>query len=184
MNTNKLPKGSNKYLEKVRDELSVYQRYLLEGIDLTPDQWDTWHKIDAAKAWLKEDGFTDSQVLAMIKNSYRLQERRAREILTLAYAVFAELRQSRDKDGVKDLYAENFRKAANEAKAAGDYYNYGILMKEAAKIDGAYENQKTVDADAYKKPSKVTFKVKHLTVNNAPQTPAKEVENTTYEIEQ
>lgn len=183
MSTNKLPKGSNKYLEKVQGELSVYQQYLLHGIELTPDQWATWDKIDQARAWLKE-GFTDSQVLAMIKNARQLQERRARELLTLAYAVFAELRQSRDKDGVKDLYAEQFRAAAYEAKAAGDYYNYGILLDKAAKIDGAYDNQKAADSDTYKKKQKVLFKVKNLTINNGTQSPANQVENATYEIGQ
>lgn len=183
MSTDKLPKGSNKYLEKVQGELSVYQQYLLHGIELTPDQWQTWDKIDSARAWLKE-GFNDSQVLAMIKNGKAIQERRAREILTLAYAVFAELRQSRDKDGIKDLYAEQFRAAAKKALDAGDYYNHGLLLKEAAKIDGAYDNQKAADSDTYKKKQKVLFKVKNLTINNGTQPPANQVENATYEIEQ
>ncbi|GAB4050452.1 hypothetical protein [Spirosoma litoris] len=174
-------KSNNKYLEKVRAELDVFQAYLLEGGELTPDQWATWDKIDSARAWLKQ-GHTDSQVLAMLKNSSKLQERRAREILTLSYAVFAELRQSRAKEGVKDLYAEMFRDAAKRALDADDFYNYSLLLKEAAKIDGAYDNQKVVDADTYKKPSKVVFKVKQLTLNNSAGQEPKQVETTTYEI--
>ena len=174
-------KSNNKYLEKVRAELDVFQAYLLAGGELTPEQWATWDKIDSARAWLKA-GHTDSQVLAMLKNSSKLQERRAREILTLSYAVFAELRQSRAKEGVKDLYAEMFRDAAKEAKEAGDYYNFGILLDKAAKIDGAYDNEKTVNADTYKKPSKVVFKVKQLTVNNGAGQDPKQVENIPYEI--
>ncbi len=180
-NTKALKQGNNKYLEKVRDELNAYQRYLLHGTELTPDQWETWDQIDQARAWLK-DGFNDSQVLAMIRNAKGLQERRAREILALAYSVFADLRQRRNQDGVKLLYAEQFREAAREAKALKDYYNYGLLMKEAAKIDGAYDNQKTVNSDDYKKKQKVLFKVKNLIINNGTGAPAKEVKDTTYEI--
>lgn len=174
-------KSNNKYLEKVRDELTIYQQYLLDGIELNPSQWETWDKIDSVRAWLKQ-GHTDSQVLAMLKNANKLQDRRAREIMALSYAVFAELRQSRDKEGVKDLYAELFRAAAHEAKEAGDYYNFGVLLDKAAKIDGAYDNQKVVDSDTYKKPSKVIFKVKQLTVNNHAGQEPKQVETTTYEI--
>ena len=39
-------------------------------------------------------------------------ERRAREILAMSYEVFAELRQLRNRDGIKYIYAEQFRGAA------------------------------------------------------------------------
>ncbi|WP_020603117.1 hypothetical protein [Spirosoma spitsbergense] len=174
-------KGNNRYLDKVRGELDVFQDYLLNGTELSPIQWETWDKIDSARAWLKQ-GHTDSQVLAMLKNSSKLQERRAREIMALAYSVFVELRQARDKEGIKDLYAELFRSAAKEAKEAGDFYNYGILLDKAAKIDGAYESGKILDSDTYKKPSKVVFKVKQLTVNNNAGQEPKTIQNATYEI--
>lgn len=175
-------KSNNKYLEKVRDELEVFQAHLVNGTELTPEQWETWDKIDSARAWLKQ-GHTDSQVLAMLKNSRHIQERRAREIITLAYAVFVELRQSRDKDGIKDLYAEMFRSAAKEARDAGDYYNFGILLDKAAKIDGAYDNAKSNDSEQYKKPAKVVFKTKSLTINTGNQSaPPNQVNDTTYEI--
>lgn len=173
-------KSNNKYLEKVRAELEVFQAHLVNGTELTPEQWETWDKINSARAWLKQ-GHTDSQVLAMLKNSRHIQERRAREIITLAYAVFVELRQSRDKDGVKDLYAEMFRSAAKEARDAGDYYNFGILLDKAAKIDGAYDSSKVVDAEAYKKPSKVVFKVRQVTINNASQQP-NQIQDITHEL--
>ncbi|MGF7217499.1 hypothetical protein GGR92_003673 [Spirosoma lacussanchae] len=175
-----LKQSNNKYLDKIRDELTVYQRYLLEGTELTPEQWATWDKIDSARAWLKA-GHSDGQVLLMLKNSRSIQDRRAREILALSYAVFAELRQGREKEGVKHLYAELFREAAKKALDADDFYNYSLLLKEAAKIDGAYDTQKELDADAYKKPSKVVFKTKQLTINNASQD-ARPVETTTYEL--
>ncbi|QMW04091.1 hypothetical protein [Spirosoma foliorum] len=175
-------KGNNKYLEKVRDEITVYQRYLLEdGHVLTPIQAETFKHINDTRDWLKQ-GFSDGQVLAMIKKTTSLQDRRAREILTMSYVVFAELRSSRDKEGVKYLYSEMFREAAKKALEADDFYNYSLLLKEAAKIDGAYDNQKVVDAEAYKKPSKVTFKVRQLTINNNTSQEPKPVENTTYEI--
>lgn len=180
---NKQPKQlANKYLDKVRDELEAFQKYLLEGGELTPVQWETWDKIDSARAWLKA-GHTDSQVLLMLKNAKAIQDRRAREILALAYAVFAELRQTRSKDGVKYLYAELFREAAKKALDNEDFYNYSLLLKEAAKIDGAYDNQNVVNADEFKKPSKVIFKVKQMTVNtNSPE--ANQIQDTTYDISQ
>ncbi len=174
-----IKQGNNKYLEKVRGELDVFQRFLLEGGELTPAQAITWKNIDTTRGWLRE-GFNDGQVLAMMKNTTKLQDRRAREILTLTYCVFGELRQSKDKEGVKSLYSELFRAAAQTALQVADFYNYGLLLKEAAKIDGAYDNQKVLDSEAYKKPSKVIFKVKQLTVNNSQE--ARDTENTTFEL--
>lgn len=170
----------NKYLEKVQDELSVFQRYLLDDTTkLTTTQHETYEKIDTVRAWLR-DGYSDQDVLSMLKNTRTIQDRRAREILAMAYAVFAELRLARDKDGIKYLYAEIFRKAAFDAKQAGDMMSFGILMKEAAKIDGAYDNQKIVDSESKKKPTKVVIKVKSVNVGPAPAEPRK-IEDTTHE---
>lgn len=174
--------SNNKYLEKVRSEISIYQRYLLEdGSELTPIQAETFKHINSTRDWLKE-GYSDGQVLAMIKKTTSLQDRRAREILAMSYVVFAELRSSRDKDGVKYLYSEMFREAAKKALDLADFYNYSLLLKEAAKIDGAYDNQKIVDAEAYKKPSKVVFKIKQVNVNNGGQAEtARAIEDASYE---
>ncbi|CCH01755.1 hypothetical protein FAES_3748 [Fibrella aestuarina BUZ 2] len=151
---------NNKYLQKVADELTVYQRYLIdETIELTPTQFDTFDKIDTARAWLRE-GYSDSQVLTMLKQSKHLADRRSREILVMAYATFAELRQSKDKDGVKFLYSELFRKAAMEALQAGEFVAFQMLLKEAAKIDGAYKDDAEVKTDEYKKPTKIKLVVK------------------------
>lgn len=170
----------NKYLEKVRDELSVFQRYLLDdGTELTPTQHETFEKIDTVRAWLR-DGYSDSDALSMLKNGRSIQDRRGREILALAYAVFAELRSSRDKEGVKYLYSEVFRKAAHEAKESGDFHAFHSLMKEAAKIDGAYDNQKVVDNESKKKPTKITIKVK--TMNVAGTTALPQIEDIKHEV--
>ncbi|GAB3754037.1 hypothetical protein [Spirosoma pomorum] len=170
----------NKYLEKVQDELSVYQRYLLDDTTpLTKTQFETYEKIDTVRARLR-DGNSDQDVLAMLKNSHKIQDRRAREILNMAYEVFAELRQARNKDGVKYLYADIFRKAAFDAGQDGDRLAFGILMKEAAKIDGAYDNQKTVDAESKKKPTKVIIKVKSVNIGPAAAEPRK-IEDTSHE---
>lgn len=177
----------NKYLVKVQDELSVYQRYLLdEGVELTPTQFETFEKIDAVRAWLR-DGYSDQQVLGMLKNARHLQERRGREVLAMAYAVFAELRQSREKDGIKYMYAEIFRTAAWEAKSAGDLLSFGVLMEKAAKIDGAYDKQEEVEQERKKKPQRITIKVKTMHVGAsaverlvAPEPP---IIDTTHELE-
>lgn len=170
-----------KYLVKVQEELSIYQQYLLDdSVELTPTQHDTYEKIDAVRAWLRE-GYADADVLSMLKNARSIQDRRGREILAMAYSVFAELRASRDKDGVKYMYAEIFRKAAWEAKDAKDMISFGMLMKEAAKIDGAYDNQKVVDTEAKKKPTRVTIRVKTMNIGDAAPA-ARQIEDTTHEI--
>jgi len=170
-----------KYLAKVQEELSVYQQYLLDdSVELTRTQHETYEKIDTVRAWLRE-GYADSDVLSMLKNGRSIQDRRGREILAMAYSVFAELRASRDKDGVKYMYAEIFRKAAWEAKDAKDMISFGMLMKEAAKIDGAYDNQKVVDNESKKKPTKITIKVRTVNVGDAGQQ-VRQIEDTTHEI--
>ncbi|WP_375445727.1 hypothetical protein [uncultured Fibrella sp.] len=171
----------NKYLVKVQEELSVYQRYLLnDGVELTPTQFDTFEKIDTVRAWLRE-GYSDQQVLSMLKNGRSIQDRRGREILALSYAIFAELRRARDKDGVKYLYAEMFKAAAKEAKDAGDLVSFGILLEKAAKIDGAYDKQEAIDQEQKKKPQKVVIKVKTMNVLPAPEQ-ARTVIDTTHEL--
>ncbi|UHG93365.1 hypothetical protein [Spirosoma oryzicola] len=171
----------NQYLIKVQEELSIYQKFLLNpDTDLTTTQAENFERIEAVRSWLRE-GFSDGQVLSRIKRIFRLQERRGREILALAYAVFAELRLSRDKDGIKAVYSEMFRQAAKNAGDMGDFKAQAALLKEAAKIDGAYDNQKEVDVESKKKPTKVTIKVKTINIGQAPAEP-KKVEDIAHEV--
>jgi len=171
----------NKYLQKIQDELTVYQRYLIDdSTELTQAQLDTFDRIDTARTWLRE-GFSDSQVLTMLKRSKSIQDRRAREILALAYFVFAELRSSRDKEGIKYLYSEMFKDAYKKAIEAEDFRAAALLLKEAAKIDGAYSEDKVNNSDQYKRPTKITIKVKTMNVGSAAE--AQQIENTTYELE-
>lgn len=103
----------NKYLEKVYEEMDVYQQHLMTGAELSPQQQETFQKIDVIRGWLR-DGFSDIDVIKLAKNDPRLkvQDRRARELLAMSYEVFADLRQLRNRDGIKMMYAEQFRKAA------------------------------------------------------------------------
>lgn len=103
----------NKYLEKVYQEMDVYRKHLLNGDELTPTQEETFEKLDICRAWLK-DGYSDTEVIRMLKNhpTSKVMERRAREILAMSYEVFAELRQLRNRDGIKYIYAEQLRGAA------------------------------------------------------------------------
>ncbi len=93
--------------------MDVYRRHLLNGDELTPTQEETFEKLDICRAWLK-DGYSDTEVIRMLKNhpTSKVMERRAREILAMSYEVFAELRQLRNRDGIKYIYAEQFRSAA------------------------------------------------------------------------
>jgi hypothetical protein len=103
---------NNKYLEKVYEEMDVYQKHLLDGKELTTQQEETFVKIDVIRGWLR-DGFSDVDVIKLAKTDPRLkiQDRRARELMAMAYQVFADLRQLRNRDGIKFMYAEQFRKA-------------------------------------------------------------------------
>jgi hypothetical protein len=89
---------NNKYLEKVYEEMDIYRQHLLSGKELTVQQGDTFEKIDVIRGWLR-DGFSDVDVIKLAKNDPRLsvQDRRARELLVMAYEVFAELR---NRDGI------------------------------------------------------------------------------------
>lgn len=103
----------NKYLEKVYEEMDVYRQHLLGDRALTTQQEETFEKIDVVRGWLRQ-GFSDVDVIKLAKNDPRLrvQDRRARELLAMAYEVFAELRSLRNADGIKMMYAEQFRAAA------------------------------------------------------------------------
>jgi hypothetical protein len=165
-------RSSNKYLIKVQDELDVYRRHLLFGDELTPTQSEVLAKVNICRAWLK-DGYSDSKVLDLLKNDpmTRLQERRAREVLVMAYDLYADLRQARNEDGIKYLYADIFREAADlvyrQAKSAFEDGNreegaelmkqFKGLMAEAADLDWAYKD-KVTDMSGKKKPTKVTLK--------------------------
>ncbi len=169
----------NKYLDKVYEEMSVFREHLLLGKELTPTQAETFNKIDIARSWLK-DGYSDTEVIQLLKNDkqVKVQDRRAREILAMTYETFAELRQLRNKEGIKFLYAEMFREAAYNAKNASDFDAYLKLMKEAAKIDGAYDEIKA-NIDEKKKPTKIV--IKRVEVNNNYATP-NTIKDTNYEL--
>lgn len=193
----------NKYLEKVYEEMDVYRQHLLRGDELTTQQQETFEKIDVIRCWLKE-GFSDTDIIKLAKThpTLRVQDRRARELLAMAYEVFAELRQLRNREGIKYLYAEAFREAAKMAlavfvqqaqmpdaedmdftlgdkeplilnvatqkdlkAAAAMMKEFRGLMKEAAIIDGAYDNSK-VSNDDKKKPTKIVIKRKTVIQND------------------
>ncbi|PRY47097.1 hypothetical protein CLV58_101163 [Spirosoma oryzae] len=173
----------NQYLAKVQEELSIYQKYLIdETFELTQTQLDVYDRIEFARNQLRE-GYSDSQVLTTLKRSQHIQDRRAREILALAYAVFGEVRQTRSKDGIKYLYAEMFKDAYKKAMEAEDFRAAALLLKEAAKIDGAYSEEKTNNADAYKRPTKITIKTKSVMIGAPAPAEKNEVETVTYELE-
>ena len=102
----------NKYLQKVYEEMDVYQQHVMTGKELTTQQSETFQKIDVIRGWLR-DGFSDVDVIKLAKNDPRIRvmDRRARELLAMSYEIFAELRQLRNREGVKYMYAEQFRKA-------------------------------------------------------------------------
>lgn len=169
----------NKYLEKVFEEMSLFRDHLLTGKELTTTQAETFRKVDIARAWLK-DGYSDTEVLNLLKNnpSTKLMDRRAREVLAMAYETFAELRVLRNPQGIKFMYAEAFREAAFLARDNYDWENYMKLLKEAAKLDGAYDAE-AEETPEKKKPTKIEIKRVNNITNNFNTTPTKEID---YEI--
>ncbi|PQA59177.1 hypothetical protein [Siphonobacter curvatus] len=172
-------RSNNKYLQKVQDELDLYRRHLLLGEELSFAQKQVFEKVNVARGWLKS-GYSDTQVITLLKNDQvtDLQERRAREILSIAYDLYADIRLSRNHDGVKFLYAEMFREAGwmvyEQAKNAFDLKErkegaelmktFRALMAEAAQFDGAYD-AKAKDMEGKKKPTKVVLKQVSKNVN-------------------
>ncbi|MBO9640489.1 MAG: hypothetical protein J7576_20130, partial [Siphonobacter aquaeclarae] len=113
----------------------------------------------------------------------RLQERRAREVLVMAYDLYADIRLARNPEGVKYLYAEMFREAAQlayqEARQALDFKDHKAgaellkifrsLNREAAELDGAYQ-EKERDLSQGKKPTKIIIKRVTKNVNGVEKT--------------
>lgn len=168
---------NNKYLEKVYDEMDIYQQHMLGNRELTVQQKDTFDKIDIIRGWLRE-GLSDIQAITLAKSDPRVsvQDRRARELIAMAYQVFADLRQLRSRDGIKFMYAELLRHTADKVikdyealrdrgtddkAAAALLREWKAMIKEAATIDGAYDTSKLPD-DAKKKPTKIVIKRKTI----------------------
>ena len=170
----------NKYLVKVFDELSIYQQHIMEGKELTVKQEETYQRLEIIRGWLLA-GLSDSDTLKLAKTDSRLglQDRRARELLAMTYEIFAELRQLRNREGIKYMYADLMRTTADKIlkdyetlrdskedhkAAAALLREYRSLIKEAATIDGAYDTSKIPD-DQKKKPTKIVIKRKTV-INN------------------
>lgn len=172
------------YIEKVQEELNVYQQFLLEGdVELTETQQKNFDRILDIRNWLKE-GYSDSAVIEMTRKCHKIQERRSRELLILTYEVFAELRRSKNSHGIKYIEAEVLDEAAREIRdqaklliSAGseriskdDTAAYVQLMqlwkgikKDSALIKGAYEKNSIGEGQKKQKPTKITFvKIENL----------------------
>lgn len=177
------------YIEKVQEELNIYQRFLLEGdIELTETQQKNFDRILDIRDWLRE-GYSDSAVINMARRCHKIQERRSRELLILTYEVFAELRRSKNSHGVKYIEAEVLDEAAREIREEAqrilnvsnrnektvlrseDYKDYVALMqlwrglkKDSAQIKGAYEKNSIGEGQKKQKPTKITFvKIENIT---------------------
>ena len=186
----------SKYLIKVYDEMDVYRQHMFDGKELTIQQSETFEKLEIIRGFLIS-GVSDVDVIKLAKNDNRLkiQDRRARELLSMAYEVFAELRQLKNREGVKYMYSEIMRKAAEKViqdyqklfnsgedyrGAAALFREYKNILKEAAIIDGAYDNTKE-GGEEKKKPTKIMIKRKTI-INNGKVESDTLTENATYEI--
>lgn len=183
----------NEYKEKVIEELNVYQKYLLTGGQtyLTPTQAQTFEKLGVIRAWLSE-GYSEAQVITMarIDPRTRLQERRAREVVYLAYEIFADLRMERNEKAVKEIYAQVYSEAAQKAlfvalklfederfvEGAMVLKEFRYLKKEAGKIEGVY-NPDAADTSEKKRPQQFIFEV-------MPSQQPRKIEDTTFELEE
>jgi len=186
----------NKYLEKVYEEMDIYRQHVFDGKELTLKQQETYGKLEIMRGWLLA-GLSDVDSIKLAKTDERvqLQDRRARELLAMTYELFAELRQLRNRDGIKYMYSELFRKVAEKViqdyetlrdsgadpkAAAALIREYRGIIKEAAVIDGAYDTSKIPD-DAKKKPTKIVIKRKTV-INNGIVEKDELTEQANYEI--
>ena len=169
------------YEQKVFQELSIYQQKMLDdSIELTEMQKLTLSRLIDMRSWLLE-GHTDVTVLSMTKTVHGLGDRRSRELLIITYELFAELRRSKNTEGIKFIEAEVLDIQASEvlaqAKKIQEDWNklhvgrpmdaetvksYTELMKlwksikkESATIKGAYEKESRIKP--VEKPTQVTF---------------------------
>ena len=149
-----------------------------ESVTLSVTQADTFKKLTIVRAHLL-DGYSDKQILEFCKTDplLKVQDRRGREILSLAYELFADLRIEKPQNGVKYLHAEIFKEAAKEiyaaakeAKEAKDFKGAASLFREwravrfeAAKIEKVFDPEEQ-DNTTKKQPKKVVFK--KVIVNN------------------
>ena len=165
----------NKYLEKVYEEMDIYRLHVFEDKELTIKQQETYGKMEIMRGWLLA-GLSDSDTLKLAKTDSKvlLQDRRARELLSMTYELFAELRGLRNREGLKYMYSDLFRSVADkilvdyerlrdsgaDSKAAAALLReYRSMIKEAAVIDGAYDTSKLPD-EQKKKPTKIVIKRK------------------------
>jgi urease gamma subunit len=133
--------------------------------------------------------------MAKTDERVHLQDRRARELLAMTYEIFAELRQLRNREGIKYMYSELFRSVADKVlndyeklrdskedpkAAAALLREYKNIMKEAAVIDGAYDTSKVPD-DQKKKPTKIVIKRKTV-INNGKVEKDELTEEANYEL--
>lgn len=187
---------NNKYLDKVYEEMDIYRQHLYDGKELTSKQEETFQRLEIMRGLLLA-GSSDVTVLKLAKTDpkLQLQDRRARELLSITYEIFAELRQRRNRDGIKFLYAEMMRESANQVYkdyrklydsgadyrgAAALYREYKNMMKEAATIDGAYDTSKIL-GNGKEKPTKILLKRKTV-INNGKVESDTLTEEANYEV--
>lgn len=166
-------KAHEEYPEKVNNEAALYLHHLRTGEELEPRFEEAFQKISIARAWIL-DGYSDTQVIGFLRNDpkTRLQARRAREALNIAYEIFADIRLNRNQDGVKQKYADEINEMAKKIKNEIDSLiedqgsrkeiaeltkEWKSLKKEAAAIDGAYLPSPK-NGGNFKKPTKMIFK--------------------------
>lgn len=188
-------RSNNQYIIKVLDELDVYRKHMLDETELLPKQKENFEKLNVIRTWLCA-GYSDTQVLALCKTdpAINLQDRRARELLAIAYEIFADIRIQKNEKGVKAIYAEVLNTAAREvfddyqkAIRMMEYGDAAKLMREfrglkqlAGQIEGVFLPDRQ-DIGEKKRPQKVV--IKSVTVNNYGDQDKKKPEDTTYELQ-
>lgn len=193
-------RNHNKYLVKVHEELDIYRQRLMLGdeVEMTETQLENWKKINIVWSLLK-DGNTDTEVIKMAKHhiGLKVMDRRARELLYMAYETFADLRLQRNTRAIKMLDSEAYREAAllirKEMKSAIERFDdakgiamlareYRNLMREAGLIDGVYQADAR-NSEEKKIPKKIT--IRKVVINNfngpAPVEPTNNIIDITHE---
>ena len=163
------------YLAKLWPEMDVFKEHLFHGTSLSYRDQKTWEQIDFARAEILA-GHSQYQVLTALKNTYKIQERRSREVLWMVYNIFADLGLNQNEAGKKYVFENIFMEAGQKAikmvdaamddgdpKSAAAFLKiYKEFMKEAAMLAGAYNKAIPggIDPAQYERPVEVSFVLK------------------------
>lgn len=163
------------YMAKLWPEMDVIKSHLFHGTELSEKDERTFQQIEFVRTEIMA-GHSQYQVLLALKSTFKIQERRSREVLWMTYNVFADLGLTQNEAGKRFVYENIYQETAQkvmemveEAREHGEFKEvasllkvYKDLVKEAATLGGAYNKALPggIDPAQYERPIEVSFQIK------------------------